>query len=1302
MVQPMIRPETLELIVLGNLPPSELDRLSEEIENDPNLEQIASRWGESDELLGLLRTHVQSETLNPNERVESLKSRLKELREMLPREIRFPFLAPPQAEDEIGRIGIYRVRELLGEGGMGFVFLAEDPSLNRTVALKVMKPNIAALPDHRERFLREARNAAAVANDRVVPIYHIGEQGGVPFFAMPHLKGESLASRLNREIKLPLTEVLRIGREIAEGLAAAHEKGMIHRDVQPGNVWLEAPADRVKLLDFGLSRNTSADVHLTQPGLMLGTPAFMAPEQARNREVDSRADLFSLGILLYRMSTGRSPFDGTDLISTLISVAVDEPTPPDVPAPLAQLVLKLLAKKVEDRPSSAGEVAGLLAKLEANPDRSVVLTGAKKVPSRGRFRIAFALFFLLLLGGFGAYQIILKTENGTLVVDVSDPQVEARFKDGEVKLYDDKGELKYTLKPSERNKKLPPGQYKISVSGGDGLTLDTEQFEIRNGDAVIVRVGLESPTIAKNPPNQGGNYPPPKQENTPTKLEKVDPVRAAKGIAEWAIFQQGKVVIDINGKAVEVSLRSKLPDAPFRIKTLKFPQVAHFEETTLRDFECLDRLDRIEFLPMPSSESFLGWLVETPSQARVDLNQRIFEIAFINPVRQSGVNWGGGGRGSGSSFGGEGFGSGLMPGSFGPNRSYQPSFHLFQYLKQLRSLKTLEFEETSFEAAKFQQIKELHELDLLRLSNCSLRDDWLYDLRGLKVKVLHLDRNSAITDESITEFLRRTELQELNLRKTAFTENGIKTLSAGLSKCKIVSDFGTYRDGKQIAKTPVPFDLAVPQVIDWMLQNGGQVVIEQRGKRQEVTSEVLDSKAGPIKIVSITFPNVTDPPDAILDALESLGSVERFDFTNILSVGAWLQGKIQSLPTEVCFTKCRISSTNRSGIFEGKEFSRLNRITFDQCNFPVTRSSSGGTYSGLLLLKLLPSVDVLALTDCNLHDDHIPALRDIKTHTLILDNNSSLTDECIPELLKLPELKELSLKGTKITPEGLKKLKEALPKTKFVVATARTNDEKDMPQVPPTDDKAERSVITWVLSQGHTAQIEYRGKRLDLEKGATLPEGPFSIVSLSWPLDLFPGRFEDNPARQLRPMFQQLSRLDRVEFRDKHTPYSFQSANMAGVGRLASEVVVVGGDFGFQMPVGGGRNIPPSAKRTPGVFWIASFVRLKKLMIERCSLDDRPFQDTETFPALEKLSLTHIHGQTSWVADLANLRFQELILDDNQALTDVVIPDLLKLDFVKELSLRKTSITKAGIQKLSEGLPKCTITSDFGVFGPKK
>jgi hypothetical protein len=275
-------------------------------------------------------------------------------------------LAPPQAPDEIGRLGPYRVLRVLGVGGMGVVFHAEDVQVRRPVALKALLPALAADAAARERFLREARAAAAVKNDHVITIYEVSEDRGIPFLAMPLLQGETLEACLRRRRRLPVAEVLRVGREIAEGLAAAHARGVIHRDIKPGNVWLEsAHAGRVKILDFGLARAPTDDARLTRSGAIVGTPAYMAPEQARSQSVDARSDLFSLGCVLYRCCTGELPFKGADTLAVLTALATETPRPvrqlnPEVPPALSDLVMRLLAKEPARRPSSARAVADAL------------------------------------------------------------------------------------------------------------------------------------------------------------------------------------------------------------------------------------------------------------------------------------------------------------------------------------------------------------------------------------------------------------------------------------------------------------------------------------------------------------------------------------------------------------------------------------------------------------------------------------------------------------------------------------------------------------------------------------------------------------------------------------------------------------------------------------------------------------------------------------------------------------------------------------------------------------------------------
>jgi serine/threonine protein kinase len=353
----------------------------------------------------LVRSHAEAETLPPQTPIDPAAS-LPHTMARLPPPAGVPaeyydFLAPAEASDELGRLGPYRVLGVLGTGGMGVVFQAEDPSLQRVVALKALLPTLAISPSARQRFMREARAAAALDDDHIVHIYQVGEDRGIPYMAMQLLKGEPLEARLKGEPVLPVAEVLRIGREIAEGLAVAHAHGLIHRDIKPANIWLEAPPlhtrhanARVKILDFGLARAAVGDVHLTQSGAILGTPAYMAPEQGKM--ADQRTDLFSLGCVLYRMATGQPAFHTSDAVTTLIAVATQNPPAPrevnaNVPVDLDRLIMQLLAKEPDQRPQSAAVVVDQIRAIEnqeRRPDISAtaahLLGGLLKLTARVR------------------------------------------------------------------------------------------------------------------------------------------------------------------------------------------------------------------------------------------------------------------------------------------------------------------------------------------------------------------------------------------------------------------------------------------------------------------------------------------------------------------------------------------------------------------------------------------------------------------------------------------------------------------------------------------------------------------------------------------------------------------------------------------------------------------------------------------------------------------------------------------------------------------------------------------------------
>jgi formylglycine-generating enzyme required for sulfatase activity len=248
---------------------------------------------------------------------------------------------------------------------MGFVFEAEDTALQRQVAVKVMRPEVAAQPEAKGRFLREARAAAGLHDDHVVTIYHVGEERGVPFLVMPLMKGETLHDRMKVR-RLTIAEIVRIGRGTAQGLAAAHAAGLVHRDIKPANLWLEAPTGRVRVLDFGLARPVLSDNPLTQTGEVLGTPAFMAPEQARGQTLDARADLFSLGCVLYLLTTDTKPFQGIEVM--LHGVRPEKLAPPcqlnpTVPPALSDLIMRLMAPLPQDRPQTAAAVVAELISI---------------------------------------------------------------------------------------------------------------------------------------------------------------------------------------------------------------------------------------------------------------------------------------------------------------------------------------------------------------------------------------------------------------------------------------------------------------------------------------------------------------------------------------------------------------------------------------------------------------------------------------------------------------------------------------------------------------------------------------------------------------------------------------------------------------------------------------------------------------------------------------------------------------------------------------------------------------------------
>jgi serine/threonine protein kinase len=300
------------------------------------------------------------------------------------------WLQPLLDRSDVGQLGCidrYPIHELIGQGGMGVVVRGTDPELHRPVAIKVLAPHLAGVGAARARFMREAQAAASIVHPSIVPIYGVITSARLPYIVMPHIRGGNLQQRIDREGPLELPEILRIGTQIAEGLVAAHRGGVIHRDIKPSNMLLEEGNGRVLISDFGLARALD-DATLTSSGMIAGTPQYMSPEQARGDLIDARSDLFSLGSLIYALSTGRPPFRAETPLGVLRKVTETSPKPISqinerMPPWLDRLVEHLMQVDPDRRIDSAESAAQMLRAASAHVNNPSVNELPKSLLQQG-------------------------------------------------------------------------------------------------------------------------------------------------------------------------------------------------------------------------------------------------------------------------------------------------------------------------------------------------------------------------------------------------------------------------------------------------------------------------------------------------------------------------------------------------------------------------------------------------------------------------------------------------------------------------------------------------------------------------------------------------------------------------------------------------------------------------------------------------------------------------------------------------------------------------------------------------------
>ncbi len=502
-------PERIRRLLDDDLPEIEVNELAAHLEHCPQccrrLDTIAAKSGDWADLR-LLNDGDEFDRRTTFGNRDIDRSRHGEPDEFV---IPTGLLDPPSDPANLGRLGPYEILEVVGQGGMGIVFRARDEALDRLVAIKVLVPGLASTAAARRRFAREARAAAAVVNEHVVAIYAVDTTPqGVPYLVMQYVAGKSAQDLVDQGEPPQVCQILRIGMQAAQALAAAHAQGLIHRDVKPANILLENGVERVKITDFGLARAVD-DATMTQAGVVAGTPRYMAPEQARGDAIDHRADLFSLGSVLYALCTGRAPFLGSSSIATLKKVCEEIPTPiatlnPELPGWLVRIIECLHAKDPSDRYGSAAEVADLLGRCLAHvqePGSVALPPELVDRPVRRNRRIRWAACACLLAGIAGVFLggpvvsqqvadyvatvLRLQTSEGVLIIESDDPNITIQI-DGNNLVVNGAG---------VKELRLPIGLHTVKAVK-DGTTVQSEKVTIMRGGrkTLSIRTEEDSPS----------------------------------------------------------------------------------------------------------------------------------------------------------------------------------------------------------------------------------------------------------------------------------------------------------------------------------------------------------------------------------------------------------------------------------------------------------------------------------------------------------------------------------------------------------------------------------------------------------------------------------------------------------------------------------------------------------------------------------------------------------------------------------------------------------------------------------------
>jgi serine/threonine protein kinase/Leucine-rich repeat (LRR) protein len=934
-----------------------------------------------------------------------------------------PSFGPPAAAGEVGSLGPYRIVKELGKGGMGAVYAAVDTRLERRLALKVMLTQFAANTSAKERFLREAKAAAKVSHDNVVVVYEADERNGISYIAMQFLEGYPLDQYLRKKGVPTVPQVLRIAAETAAGLAAAHKIGLIHRDIKPANLWLEAPHGRVKVLDFGLAKPVDTESELTRSGMVVGTPAYMSPEQARGEKVDHRTDLFSLGSVLYRLCTGKLPFTGPTTMAVLMSLGMDEPASvrelnPDVPESLAALIHQLLSKRADARPQSAAEVVTRLhviadqltaprahsaeqstslpqvvyvpiqvtAVPEANPFADLDATNTEldsadpsgdpppapapvRAKSGGRWlwpAVGLAALVALAAGGL---VIALKNKDRTETKSDGPDGTTGTGKDGKAPA------PKST--PVTANPDRKAAEYVLSLNGTVRLSGGDREIKAV-GDLPRERFNLSFVSLS-DPAVTDGELTRFKDCRGLTSLELRNTPVTDAGLAHLK---------ELKGLTYLVLNNTKVTDAGLKhLKELKGLTSLGLGATPVTDagLEHLKGLKGLTYLDLTKTKvagAGLVHLKDLPELTSLSLSGTpVTDAGLAHLTELKGLT------------------------ELNLYGSTQLTDAGLVHLKELKGLRLLNLSFTSVTGAGLEHLKELKGLATLGLKHTPVTDAGLVHLKELK-GLARLDLNgTAVTDVGLAHLKELKALTALDLRGTKVTAKGLEEFHSAVPGCRIEHDGGVIE--------PVDVDR---KAAEWVIAQGGTVRINGDGREIKAVGDLPRER---FTLSSVSLPN-TAVTDTGLEHLKELKGLVALDLngTKVTDLGLAHLRELKALTSLNLYN----TSVTDAGLTQLKELKGLTALEL---------RATKVTGAELAQLKELKALTSLSLTETPVTDAGLEHLKELKALTRLSLYDTKVTDTGLEHLKECKWLLALDVRRTKVSAKGLEAFHAAAPGCKI-------------------------------------------------------------------------------------------------------------------------------------------------------------------------------------------------------------------------------------------------------------------------------